>query len=122
MDWQEDMVSRRKPSQKKPPKKARHKHHYQDCILAYMCKYGQLSPENGFQPRIVNVPATYCTICGKIGDVNLFYDLFHECKADLPQNLPEFHITDVYKDSHVNLEEVRQWQYTKTTELSENKE
>lgn len=99
------MAPRRKPSQKKPPKKARHKHHYQDCILVYMRKYGHLSPEKGFQPEIVNVPATYCTICGKIGDVNLFYDLFHEGKADLPQNLPEFHIADIYKDSYVHLKE-----------------
>ena len=96
MDWQEDMVPRRKPSQKKPPKKAKHKHDYQPCILVYERKYDRKRPK---------VPATYCSICGKIGDMHWLYGLLPSWMEDLPQNTPEFYVADIYKDKYVDLKE-----------------
>lgn len=60
----------KKKSVKRPPPKSKHKHDYQPCILD--TKSAAYSKEYGFvDTRELNV-GTYCTICGKIGDVNMF--------------------------------------------------
>ena len=49
---------KKKPSKSKSSRKANHKHQYEDCLL--------VDEEN--RPH----KAQYCTICGKINNVNVF--------------------------------------------------
>ena len=72
MEWAEEQAPRRKPSQKKPPQKAKHKHHYKPCVYDIVVKHGHLDPERGFQPALRTVPGTYCSTCGKIGTIQYF--------------------------------------------------
>lgn len=73
MELPEEQAPRRKPSQKKPPKKARHKHNYKPCIYHIVVKHGHLDLERGFVPEIRTVPGDYCITCGKVGDVHYFW-------------------------------------------------
>ncbi len=63
----EDIPKYRKKSQKKPPKKANHKHEWANCVYNTMT-YGY-SREKGFYKTTELSVGTYCPICGKIGNV-----------------------------------------------------
>lgn len=67
MDIQDDIPRYRKKSTSKPPKKSKHKHLREPCIIEY--------PENWHTKehlcgdgRHTSI-GTYCPICGKIGDI-----------------------------------------------------
>ena len=106
MEWQEEQVPRRKPSQKKPPKKANHKHHYKPCVYRVVAKYGHLDRERGFCPLAKRVPGTYCASCGKIGTVQYFWGIMYPREpSELPADAPEFEIVDDVCQKYVNLEE-----------------
>ena len=108
MEWQEELTPRRKPSQKKPPKKAKHKHHYKPCIYRVVVKHGQLNSERGFQPAVRRVPGTYCHTCGKVGDIQYFWDLFNPKEPrELPADVPEFELADDICQQYVNLKEAQ---------------
>ena len=108
MEEMKDLAPRRKPSQKKPPKKAKHKHHYEPCIYRVIVKHGWLDPEHGFRPAVRRVPGTYCHICGKVGDIQYFWDLFDPKEPhELPTDVPEFELADAIRQKSVNLEEAQ---------------
>ena len=63
----EDIPKYRKKSQKKPPKKANHKHEWANCVYnTVTCGY---SREKGFYKTTELSVGTYCPICGKIGNI-----------------------------------------------------
>ena len=69
MDYQEDVAKYRKKSQKKTPKKSKHKHDYQPCVLQY--SRDEFDKAHGFTPTgIKEIIGSYCPVCGKIGDVD----------------------------------------------------
>lgn len=106
MELPEEQALRRKPSQKKPPKKARHKHNYKPCIYHIVVKHGHLDLERGFVPEIRTVPGDYCITCGKVGDVHYFWGLVSpRVPAELPTDVPEFDLVDNVWQKYVNLEE-----------------
>ena len=48
----------------KSNRKAKHKHHYEECLIQYNMKIGLIN-----KPSIlITSLGSYCTICGKIGD------------------------------------------------------
>lgn len=54
-----------KPTKKKKkPKKANHKHVYENCVYDIV-----FDPAHGFRDKIYHSIGTYCSICGKIGDL-----------------------------------------------------
>ena len=63
----EDIPKYRKKSQKKPPKKANHKHEWANCV--YETATIGYSKEKGFYRTTELTVGTYCHICGKIGDI-----------------------------------------------------
>ena len=56
----------RKKSQKRPPKKADHKHEYEPVILSYIAEHGDFSKERGFIPMRSFCAGSRCTICGRL--------------------------------------------------------
>lgn len=69
MDYQEDVAKYRKKSQKKTPRKSKHKHDYQPCVLQY--ERAEFDKVHGFTPTgIEERVGSYCPICGKIGEVD----------------------------------------------------
>ena len=59
-----------KPTRKKKkPKKANHKHVYENCVFDIVFEYGVLDPAHGFRDKICPSIGTYCPICGKIGSL-----------------------------------------------------
>lgn len=60
-------VSYKKKKKKQKIKKADHKHQYEPCIFA------KEWPTDG--KKVGYHKGTYCPICGRIGDQNLFYTL-----------------------------------------------
>ena len=63
----EDIPKYRKKSQKKPPKKADHKHEWANCV--YETDTFGYSKEKGFYKTTELTVGKYCPICGKIGAV-----------------------------------------------------
>lgn len=122
-DYTDEFVPHKKKSSAKPPKKAKHKHDFQHCIFGY---YGtKLDQEHGFVPEREQCFGGYCTICGKIGKVDLgkwfksgesysplFQNLFRteytdEAKRELnpeTRTLPTFWLDDRWKQKFVELE------------------
>lgn len=65
----EDAPRHRKKSRKKRPKKADHKHHYENCVIKYRRKSdrylrGEKVSDSGDEGIVVT---SYCPICGKVG-------------------------------------------------------
>ena len=59
-----------KPTRKKKkPKKANHKHVYENCVFDIVFEHGVLDPSHGFRDKICPSIGTYCPICGKIGSL-----------------------------------------------------
>lgn len=71
---------------KKNTKKANHKHKYKECLLQY---YSDIPGEKGIQTTL----DSYCTICGKIGNVII--------KNDSVKKLLETNsVNELYKEYH----------------------
>lgn len=64
----EDIPKYRKKSQKKPPKKANHKHEWSNCV--YETDSMNYSIEKGFFRTTELTIGKYCPICGKIGEIS----------------------------------------------------
>jgi len=59
----------RKKSKKSPPKKAKHKHHYESCVYKYtLYREDQMLPFDNWDRWRFSI-GTYCPECGKIGTV-----------------------------------------------------
>ncbi|MDD6293045.1 MAG: hypothetical protein PUA71_04305 [Eubacteriales bacterium] len=116
------------PKYKKPTKsnisksnrKAKHKHHYEECLIQYNMKIGLIN-----KPSIlITSLGSYCTICGKIGDrfkkdksivkdyirtvntsMGKCYSLItdEELYERYKDKLPVFFVEDIWKDKYVNL-------------------
>ena len=112
-----DEMPHKKKSQAKPPKKSKHKHQYEPCVLEFNGL--RISKEHGIvydrpEARI----SAYCPVCGKLGPLEnperWFYDrwithpVFHrviepckteECERELnpeTRTLPTFWVDDPY--------------------------
>lgn len=57
----------KKKSKRKTPKKAKHKHHYENIIIDYI--YPKNYPSQDRVGKKTYVLRSYCTICGKLGEV-----------------------------------------------------
>ena len=68
MNFTDDIPKYRKKSQKTPPKKTKHKHVYEPCIIEMPHDFWRKPHERDgvMRPCFYN----YCTVCGKIGDMN----------------------------------------------------
>ena len=62
---------RQKISKAKPPKKSKHKHVFEPCVLEFTHPYGKLTKEHGFQPERRASIGGYCPICGKVGPIDV---------------------------------------------------
>lgn len=65
---EQEIPKYRKKSQKKPPKKANHKHEWANCV--YETTTIAYSREKGFYKTTELNIGTYCPMCGKIGVVD----------------------------------------------------
>ena len=118
------------PKYKKPTKsnisksnrKAKNKHHYEECLIQYNMKIGLIN-----KPSIlITSLGSYCTICGKIGgrfkkDKTIVKDYEHtddtpvgkcyqimtseELYERYHNKLPVFFVENYLKDGYVNLEQ-----------------
>lgn len=66
MNYDNEIPKYRKKAQHKAPKKSKHKHIYKDCMVSYTQRI------LGEDKTIIS-KATYCPICGKIGDIKMIY-------------------------------------------------
>ena len=95
MDYEEipKHVKRKRSSVSKSKEKSKHKHEYVDCLLI----------EDDRKPH----KASYCKICGKIGDVKFFESektdhgtyrvLNAEEVFEKYKDLPQMHIKDIFQ-------------------------
>ena len=118
------------PKYKKPTKsnisksnrKAKHKHHYEECLIQYNMKIGLIN-----KPSIlITSLGSYCTICGKIGNrfkkdksivkdyertvdatVGKCYQIMtsEELYEKYHNKLPVFFVEDIFKEKCVDLEQ-----------------
>lgn len=97
-------VKYRKKSQHRPPKKSKHKHNYQPCMLkALLPSFDEV---RGRVPIYELVKASYCPICGKVKDydfVNLIFGA--DFKEEEVLNLPIFTVEKLFLTKYVNLGE-----------------
>lgn len=104
MIYEDEEVKYRKKSQHRPPKKSKHKHIYQPCILrAPMPSFDEV---HGIVPVYKLVKASYCSICGKIEDYD-FANLIigTGIKEEEVLSLPTFTVEDLFLTKYVNLGE-----------------
>ncbi len=103
-DYLEEEVPRyRKKSRKGSPPKSNHKHKYERCVFVYPEPDYRAILRNGRnEERECRTLGTYCPICGKIGNIALFWsqsDLTDENARQLnPQTstLPTFRIDNCW--------------------------
>ena len=101
---EDEEVKYRKKKQHRPPKKSKHKHDYQPCVLR--APVPSFDKVHGMVPIYKLVKASYCTICGKIEDydfVNFIIDT--GIKEEEILTLPTFTVEDLFLTKYVNLEE-----------------
>lgn len=79
-------VSENKNKYKKSRIKSNHKHQYKDCLI--LEKKSKLYYKS-----------TYCTICGKIGDISIVETI--NINTRLPRVLSQEEIVGIYKDLEV---------------------
>ena len=113
----EDIPKYRKKSQKKPPKKANHKHEWVNCV--YETDTVGYSREKGFYKTPELTIGKYCPICGKIGVISDYawrvntsqyshffhYEWTEEAQKEFDpetRTLP-FFVIDQFKDKFVEL-------------------
>lgn len=117
----EECLPYKKKSQAKPPKKSKHKHLYEPCVLEF---YGfRFSQENGVvYDRPTAVFGRYCPVCGKLGGSEpieesrwyrrgcvwkwITHDLTEEGARELnpdTRTLPTFWVDDPYFSKYVEV-------------------
>jgi len=65
-----------KGSRRKPPKKADHKHEYRNCVLTFHEDVATAQSPKGHEMRQFYMMASYCTVCGKIGQFDEASDTY----------------------------------------------
>ena len=116
--YSDEVMPYKKKSNRKPPKKSKHKHDYQPCVFEY--NGIRLDKAHGFVPDSKTGFGSYCTICGKIGSygderwtrwvpVNGgpagHSEYTEEAKAELnpeTRTLPTFRIEDIWSQKFVD--------------------
>lgn len=78
---EQEIPKYKKKSQKKPPKKANHKHEWADCV--YETDTIGYSREKGFYKTTELNIGTYCPVCGKIG--SLYNQAYRENTSTVPR-------------------------------------
>lgn len=94
-----DVARYKKKSNKRTPKKANHKHEYEDVVFKYYRKEKSFSKSNGFIGGIDYCIGSRCKICGRLDYGNsLGYNFIHEANAH-PENLglPVVEVKDIWK-------------------------
>lgn len=122
---EQEIMPYKKKSQSKPPKKSKHKHHYEPCVLEFNGL--RFSKEHGMvYDKLEACIGAYCPVCGKLGPVEnydrwffrqevphpVFQSLFEqcmtdECKRELnpeTRTLPTFWVEDQYFTKYVEVE------------------
>ena len=102
--FEDEEVKYRKKSRHRPPKKSKHKHDYQPCVMR--APVPSFDKVHGMVPIYKLVKASYCTICGKIEDYD-FVNLIIETgiKEEEILTLPTFTVEDLFLAKYVNLGE-----------------
>ena len=67
IDYNDDIMPYKKKSTAKAPKKAKHKHVCEPCVLSYSAEWW--TKEHLRNGKMKDTIGAYCPICGKIGDV-----------------------------------------------------
>ena len=68
MNIVDDIPKYKKKSQKTPPKKSKHKHVYETCIIEVPCEWWNKPHARSGKTR--SHFYSYCPICGKVGEQN----------------------------------------------------
>lgn len=89
----DDIPKHRKKSTKRPPKKSRHKHTYEECLLNVEYEMDGASFGNVLMSE-------YCTICGKIGNKKML-ETTKENSSGFRRLLNNDEILEKYKDLKV---------------------
>lgn len=104
MIYEDEEVKYRKKSQRRPPKKSKHKHDYQPCLFR--------SPIDDFDIALGRYPVrkifrgTYCFKCGKVGEWNfLDYLTGKGITEEEVLTLPLFDMDSVFAAKFVDLKE-----------------
>ena len=98
----EILLHRKREESGKTPKKAKHKHIYADCLYDIMDN--TYDRQRGFVKEPKQVSGTYCTICGKVGDIQYLRLGGEQDKRpkDELNNLPVFKLDDIWKQKYIN--------------------
>lgn len=118
--YDDEVTPYKKKAQRKPPKKAKHKHDYHPCIFEY--NGIRLDKAHGFVPDQKTGFGSYCTICGKIGEVDYTMwmnltpigngkayrsEYTYDAKDELnpaTRTLPTFYIEDIWAQKFVAID------------------
>ena len=114
-----DVIPYKKKSKTKPPKKAKHKHIYEPCVLEF--NDVRFDKERGFVYDRPGVRiSAYCPVCGKLGPIEnmerwyehasvggtFIVGMTEECERELNQEtrtLPTFWVDDQYFQKFVEV-------------------
>lgn len=120
----EDIPKYKKKSQAKPPKKAKHKHVYEPCVLEYLVDWYIKEHERNHELK--TEMGAYCPVCGKVGQADMdrwyvpkqdvrygyifsvWHDPSEECARELDpmtRTLPTFRIDNPFT-KYVNISKV----------------
>lgn len=126
-NFNDEVPKYKKKSKSKTPEKAKHKHDYQDCVYEWDNPTGKFDRDRGFVPRHEIMGGTYCSICGKIGQMGTenfnWYvgvkeahsyfgyvfstELSERAKQEInpeTRTLPTFYLYDNWKQKFIELE------------------
>lgn len=102
--YEDEEVKYRKKSQRRPPKKSKHKHDYQPCLFRSPIDDFDIAIGRHLVSKIFR--GTYCSKCGKVGEWNfLDYLTDEEITEEEVFTLPLFDVNDVFAVKFVDLKE-----------------
>lgn len=101
--YEDEEVKYRKKSQHRPPKKSKHKHNYQPCLLSIPAP--SFDKVHGRVNVYKLIKADYCPECGKIGESDYSsYIAGERITEEEILTLPQFEVEDLFITKYVNLE------------------
>lgn len=110
---EEDVPRYRKKVKPHSPAKSKHKHDYQKCLFEYnVPTYVNMNGFSVQKDMVHTAIGTYCSICGKVGDINWMSMLNPEKVPDddkrelnpETRTVPVFWLDDIYKQKFVTLD------------------
>ena len=105
-----EVLLHRKHEEQKVSKKSKHKHIYEPCVYEFLRERWDKRVHGLTKQKDVSL-GTYCTVCGKVGKVEVivwnFRDLTDDELRQLnpdTRTLPTFWLDDVWKQKYVEVE------------------